>query len=145
MDTTLRHHGIKGQKWGVRRFQNKDGTLKMYYGKGAGTRRKLIKASVEQKMKDANYKEAFNKAVAEQDMAKRASEARTKRKVEDTKSSTAKTVRGLINAANGNAGRASAASIAIFSAVHMTGLDKKLINKGKSYVDNLFRKKVVRL
>ena len=21
------HHGIKGQKWGVRRYQNKDGTL----------------------------------------------------------------------------------------------------------------------
>lgn len=24
----LQHHGIKGQKWGVRRFQNKDGSLK---------------------------------------------------------------------------------------------------------------------
>ena len=23
----LYHHGIKGQKWGIRRFQNKDGTL----------------------------------------------------------------------------------------------------------------------
>lgn len=23
----LAHHGIKGQKWGIRRFQNEDGTL----------------------------------------------------------------------------------------------------------------------
>ena len=25
--TLLVHHGIKGQKWGIRRFQNEDGTL----------------------------------------------------------------------------------------------------------------------
>ena len=35
----LYHHGIKGQKWGVRRFQNADGSLtnagrERYYGKG---------------------------------------------------------------------------------------------------------------
>lgn len=27
-ETTLCHYGIKGQKWGIRRFQNKDGSLK---------------------------------------------------------------------------------------------------------------------
>lgn len=27
MVNELYHHGIKGQRWGVRRFQNKDGTL----------------------------------------------------------------------------------------------------------------------
>lgn len=32
----LEHHGIKGQKWGVRRFQNRDGTLT-----AAGKRRQI--------------------------------------------------------------------------------------------------------
>lgn len=27
MSTYLMHHGIKGQRWGVRRFQNEDGSL----------------------------------------------------------------------------------------------------------------------
>lgn len=40
MDTVLYHHGIKGQKWGIRRYQNPDGTWtdagKARYGDSTG-------------------------------------------------------------------------------------------------------------
>lgn len=43
MENYLQHHGIKGQTWGVRRFQNEDGTLteegKDRYGIGDGDER----------------------------------------------------------------------------------------------------------
>ena len=32
MENELYHHGVKGQRWGVRRYQNKDGSL-TYAGK----------------------------------------------------------------------------------------------------------------
>lgn len=50
----LYHHGIKGQKWGVRRFQNKDGSLtdegRRHYGFGKGARH-LISPNTKQRMK----------------------------------------------------------------------------------------------
>lgn len=102
----LYHYGIKGMKWGIRRYQNKDGTLtpagikryaksdakeyaeaKMFYGEGAGNRRKLINATVKQRSKQAAYKEEFERQLAQQDMAKAASKGKTERKVRDTKKS----------------------------------------------------------
>ena len=70
----LRHHGIKGQKWGVRRFQNSDGSLtaagrKRYgdgessydYGKDSGGR-KVVRVSKESSID--NYENAIKKTKA---------------------------------------------------------------------------------
>lgn len=52
----LAHHGTKGQRWGIRRYQNKDGTLtaegRIHYGKGE---KKTLK---NQKM---SFNDAFKK------------------------------------------------------------------------------------
>jgi hypothetical protein len=57
-ETTLCHYGIKGQKWGLRRFQNKDGSLKAAGrkryaddgGSEAPAKRKGMSASTKKKL-----------------------------------------------------------------------------------------------
>ncbi len=66
----LQHHGIKGQKWGVRRYQNEDGSLtakgKQRYGTQENFERQYPQES-KKKMKKAKgevdvYKDAAGKA-----------------------------------------------------------------------------------
>ena len=66
----LRHHGIKGQKWGVRRYQNEDGSLtakgKQRYGSKENFEREYPQES-KKKLKKAKqevdtYKDAAGKA-----------------------------------------------------------------------------------
>ena len=65
MEQCLSHHGILGQKWGVRRFQNEDGTLT-----NAGKKRysKEVKSLMEKSNNKLNnnytklYVKGFNKA-----------------------------------------------------------------------------------
>lgn len=66
----LTHHGVKGQKWGIRRFQNKDGSLT-----ADGKKRRSLGETVHNyrvaKKRKANLKKAretraANKAAAEQ-------------------------------------------------------------------------------
>jgi hypothetical protein len=148
----LAHFGIKGMKWGVRKAEGPAGVsrrtskeaskdakefarAKMFYGEGAGTRRKLIKATVEAKSaKDPDYKKAFDFHMGKQDMSTHASKARGERKRKNVKNSTAKTARGVSHLIRGNPRAASAGAAALFGVgayVHKTGIDKMVMKAGK--------------
>ena len=62
----LIHYGIEGQKWGVRRFQNEDGT---YTSEGLERRRSLIenhasKRDIRRATKEGNRQVQYNKMLA---------------------------------------------------------------------------------
>jgi hypothetical protein len=150
-DDYLEHYGVKGMKWGVRnedldgvssktsREAKKDAQefarAKMFYGEGAGTRRKLINNSVAAKSKkDPSYKKAFDHHLENQDLSKHASKARSERKRKDTVKTTAKTARGLRHIINDNAQYASLTAVVLFGAAgaaKSAGLDKKAAGLAK--------------
>lgn len=114
----LAHYGVKGMRWGVHRSRpegvsrstnraaKKDAKeftrAKMYYGEGAGNRRKLIKAKVTERSKDPSYKKAFDHHVANTNWEKRSKEARSKRARANAAKGAGKAARGAKNVALGN-------------------------------------------
>jgi hypothetical protein len=152
VDDFLAHFGVKGMRWGHRssgpegvpsrtnRMAAKDakehGLAKMYYGEGAGIRRRQIKNVVEtRKKQDPNYAKAFDHHVAQQDLAKASSKAHSKRKRTDAVNTTKKTAKGINHIINGNPQYASAAAALLVGgalAVHKSGIDKIVMDKGKT-------------
>lgn len=134
VDAFLAHYGVKGMRWGVSRSSSIPGVskktskearkdadefakAKMFYGEGAGTRRKLIKAKVDSKAgKDPNYKKAFDHHLSNQDMGKRAEKARGERKRKDVAKGTAKTARGIKNLALGTGAPVALSAVVLYGA-----------------------------
>lgn len=80
MEYYIQHHGIKGQKWGVRRFQNKDGSLtvagRKRYDDDTSNPKKELKIPKTKSMhrinlEDKYQKQGMTKEQAEQAAAKR--------------------------------------------------------------------------
>lgn len=159
LDDFLAHYGVKGMKWGQRKSAsdrpegvsaktNRDAKkdarefarAKMFYGEGAGTRRKLIKATVEQKSKrDPSYKKAFDFHSDAQDMGKHASKAKSERTRKDVTQKTAKTARGVHRQLTGGFGNVSMVSAALaggYVVAKQTGADKVVINAAKTSFNN---------
>lgn len=160
VDDFFAHHGVKGMRWGVRKTDaalagiprgtakaaKKDAEeftrAKLFYGKGAGTRRKLIKAKVESASKDPNYKKAFDHYVNQTDLAKRASQAKSERKRKDVASGTAKTARGVHRSLTGGFGSVPLAAAVIagsYGVARKTGADKAVANWAKTSYSNAQR------
>lgn len=154
----LEHYGIKGMRWGHRKADqdgpegvpaktNRDAKkdaeeftkAKLFYGEGAGTRRKLIKAKVEAKSaKDPLYKKAFDHHVEKTDLAKRSEQAVKERKRTDVKKSVKKTGKGVGHILRGNsqyANTAAAVTVAAGGYARAKGYDKKAMDAGKDFVE----------
>lgn len=161
----LTHFGVKGMHWGhhknsdipgVSRKTSRDAEkdakefarAKAFYGEGAGTRRKLIKQTVEGKSKrDPNYKKAFDHHLARQDSAKNVDKARSERHRKDVKKGAGRVIRGTRHVLNGNSQYASAAvALTVGGALfaHKAGIDKVILNAGKSAFRNARGKNTIR-
>lgn len=70
----LVHHGIKGQKWGIRRYQNEDGSLTEAGKKRYGSVEKL-----NYKMAKKEYNKAYNEAYRKTNRLNISSKAKTDR------------------------------------------------------------------
>lgn len=153
VDDFLMHYGVLGMKWGVRKDSRPAGVsrktnreaskdakefarAKMFYGEGAGNRRKLIKSTVEAKTKrDPSYKKAFDFHLENQDMSKHASKARSERGRKDTSKSIGRTARGVKNTLLGNPQYATVAGILLATAgtaAYKAGLHTKAMKYGKT-------------
>lgn len=154
----LAHYGVKGMHWGQRKGSTpgvpvkidkaarKDAEeftrAKLFYGQGAGTRRKLIKAKVETAKKDPMYAKAFDHHVSNTNLAKRADQAKSERKRKDTTASVKKTARGVGHILRGNSQYANtAAAVAVAAGVHAhnTGADKVIADALKKKMSDITR------
>lgn len=149
----LAHYGVKGMKWGqrkdrpggasrsvnreARRDAEEHARAAMYYGQGAGTRRKLINKSVEaKKAKDPTYAKAFDHHRSNQDISKHAQGARKERSRTDRRDRTKKRTGAVARRLTGEQGTQAAFVAAAFAGAAFLKSPKgqQLIKQGADFL-----------
>lgn len=129
----------------ARRDAREYARAKMFYGEGAGNRRKLIATSVAAKsQRYAGYNSEFQKELARQDMAEHADAARKERRRMDRAHAINKNVKA---AASGNYAGVNAGILVIAGVTyiaHQTGYDKRIIANVKARVQSFKARRAAR-
>lgn len=146
----LEHFGVKGMRWGSRKSSEVSRSVnkhakrdakeyaraQAFYGQGAGTRRKLIKQTVDGKSKRLpGYSTAFHKHLAEQDTSKHAEKAVSERHSIDRKEKTSKRAGALARRITGEPGTQAA-----FVAAAVGGAAYLNSPKGKAHLAKTAKK-----
>lgn len=118
----------------ARRDAEEYARAQMYYGDGAGIRRKLIIATVDSKLqRDPTYARAFRNELAHQDMSEHAQKARRERERADRNASLKRNTRAILTGKSQNAQTGVLIVILAATVAHKTGYDKVIYEKGKEY------------
>jgi hypothetical protein len=110
----------------------------MFFGEGAGTRRKLLNAAIAQKATSIpGYEEAFERAYAAQDMAKHAIKAAQERQHIDRSNAIGKNVKGILRGDRRSMSTGVLVLVGVAYILHQTGYDKVLYAEGQKYYRKL--------
>lgn len=105
----------------------------MFFGEGAGTRRKLLKAEIANKASIPGYGKAFHDAYEKQDWAKHAIQASKERQHLDRSKAVKRNVRGLVTGNRQSLTTGLAVAVTLWVFAKQTGLDepiKREVKKG---------------
>lgn len=116
----------------ARRDAREYARAQMYYGDGAGIRRKHISATVESRAKlSPTYAQVFHAELARQDMAEHAAKARGERTRKDVGEAVSHNAKALVGGKYESVNGAILIAIVTGYFVHTTGLDQKIYDKGR--------------